>query len=204
MFDFRSFASRKNPEAVVRAFQLAFPEGDEKAFLLIKTMGAEENCGHLEQLTELCNGPRISVRDIKLDREELIGLIRASDAFVSLHRSEGFNSRPATMLLGRPTIHKRSRQSTAVSRPRNVPAIVDHELIPVVPGEYPGVDGQRWADANVATAARRPRQIHERPDGRRMGSVVGPKSARFSPSHDIRCGALSELLERGRTLKDAS
>jgi len=35
VFDFRSFATRKNPEAVVKAFLRAFPSGDENVFLVI-------------------------------------------------------------------------------------------------------------------------------------------------------------------------
>jgi len=200
VFDFRSFASRKNPEAVVRAFQQAFPSGDEKAFLVIKTMGADENCGRLEQLAELCTDPRISLRDIKLDRDELIGLIRASNAFVSLHRSEGFGRGPAeAMLLGCPTILT-GYSGTSDFSTAECAYVVDYELVPVVPGEYPGVEGQRWANANVAMAARHMRHIHERPDeARRIGELGRAQVMRLLDPHVIgqkMRGALSELLER--------
>ncbi len=199
VFDFRSFASRKNPEAVVRAFQQAFPGGDENVFLVIKTMGADENSGRLEHLTELCTDPRISLRDIKLDRDELIGLIRASDAFVSLHRSEGFGRGPAeAMLLGRPTILT-GYSGTNDFATEECAYIVDYELVPVTHGEYPGVEGQRWADANVETAARHMRQIYERPDeARRIGELGRAQVLRLLDPHVIgetMRGALSELLK---------
>ncbi len=154
--------------------------------------------GTWSKLTELVRP--ISVRDIKLDREELIGLIRASDAFVSLHRSEGFGRGPAeAMLLGRPTILTEYSGTTDFAT-EECAYIVDHELIPVVPGEYPGVEGQRWADANVETAARHMRQIHERPDeARRMGERGRAQITRLHNPHVIgekMRGALSELLER--------
>jgi glycosyltransferase involved in cell wall biosynthesis len=200
VFDFRSFAARKNPEAVVQAFLQAFPSGDENVFLVIKSMGAEENCPRLEWLTSLCTDPRISLRDIKLDRDELLGLIKASDAFVSLHRSEGFGRGPAeAMLLGRPTI------LTAYSGTKDFVSdgsafLVDYELVRVQPGEYIGVEDQSWADANVETAARHMRTIHENPaEAHRVGalgrrqvtrllspSVIGPKL------HDALMRLLSE------------
>jgi glycosyltransferase involved in cell wall biosynthesis len=90
VFDFRSFAERKNPEAVIRAFLQAFPSGEEKVFLVIKTMGADQDPSRSDRLAGLCNDPRISLRDINLERDELVGYVKACDAYVSLHRSEGF------------------------------------------------------------------------------------------------------------------
>jgi len=186
VFDFRSFASRKNPEAVVYAFQQAFPLGDEKVFLVIKTMGGEDNVRHLEHLENLCTDPRISLRDIKLDRDELIGLIRASDVFVSLHRSEGFGRGPAeAMLLGRPTLLT-GYSGTSDFATEDCAYIVDYELIPVVAGEYPGVEGQRWADAKIETAARHMRRIYERPDeARRVGELGRAHVASLFDPHVI-------------------
>ncbi len=173
VFDFRSYATRKNPEAVVRAFLQAFPSGDEAVYLVLKTMGAEENCTHLAQLAELCRDPRISIRDIKLDREELIGLIKASDAFVSLHRSEGFGRGPAeAMLLGKPTILTGYSGTTDFTTEHSA-YLVDYRLVPVAPNEYVGVDGQRWAEANVATAARIMRRVYERPQEAQQVGQLG-------------------------------
>ena len=87
VFDFRSFAERKNPEAVVRAFLQAFPSGDEQVFLMIKTMGADQDPSSFDRLAALSDDQRILLRDISLDRDELLGLVRACDAYVSLHRS---------------------------------------------------------------------------------------------------------------------
>jgi glycosyltransferase involved in cell wall biosynthesis len=180
IFDFRSFATRKNPEAVARAFMQAFPLGEEKAHLVIKTMGAQENCGRLRQLVELCRDLRISIRDLNLDRDELIGLINASDAFVSLHRSEGFGRGPAeAMLLGKPTIltaYSGTNDFTDV----NCAYLVDFKLIPVAPDEYVGVEGQCWADANVATAARMMRRVHDNPkEAQRIGLLGQARVSRL-------------------------
>ena len=189
VFDFRSFAERKNPEAVVRAFLQAFPSGDEQVFLMIKTMGADQDPSSFDRLAALSDDQRILLRDISLDRDELLGLVRACDAYVSLHRSEGFGRGPAeAMLLGRPTI------LTAYSGTNDFATgkcayLVDYRLVQVDLGQYLGVERQRWADANVASAAHYMRIIHERPDeARRIGergrarimrlldpSVIGPR-----------------------------
>ena len=180
VFHFGSFISRKNPEAVVRAFLQAFPSGNEQVFLVIKTMGAEDNYERHEQLRELCTDPRISLRDIRMARDELIGLIKASDAFVSLHRSEGFGRGPAeAMLLGRPTILT-AYSGTSDFATSKCAYLVDHALVPVLAGEYIGVDGQNWADANVATAARHMRTIYEQPESaRRIGKRGKAEIARL-------------------------
>jgi glycosyltransferase involved in cell wall biosynthesis len=155
--------NRKNPQAVVRAFQDAFPSGDESAYLLIKTMGADEHPESLETLVTLCSDKRISIRDVKLDRDELIGLVQNCDAFVSLHRSEGFGRSPAeAMLFGKPVIIT-GYSGTADFATADCAYVVEYSLIPVLPGEYPGVENQRWADADVPQAARYMREIYERP-----------------------------------------
>jgi glycosyltransferase involved in cell wall biosynthesis len=161
MFDFRSFASRKNPEAVVHAFLEAFPTGDEKVYLLMKTSGAAAKPADWENLQAMADDPRIEIRDARLERDVLLNLVRQTDAFVSLHRSEGFGRGPAeAMLMGVPVIVT-DYSGTADYATPDCALVVDHTLVPVDPGEYPGVEGQRWADANVATAARHMRWVHE-------------------------------------------
>ncbi len=196
VFHFGSFVSRKNPEAVVRAFLEAFPAGDEKVYLVIKTMGAEDDYERLEQLNMLCADPRISLRDIRLARDELVGLIKASDAFVSLHRSEGFGRGPAeAMLLGRPTILT-AYSGTNDFATSKCTYLVDYELVPVVAGEYIGVEGQNWADPKVATAARHMRNIYERPDdARRVGELGKAQVARRLHPSVIGRAMLGELVE---------
>ena len=170
VFDFRSYATRKNPEAVVHAFRRAFPAGDENVHLVIKTMGGEKHPDRLNRLLTLCTDRRISPRDIKLDRDELVGLIGACDAFVSLHRSEGFGRAPAeAMLLDRPTIVT-GYSGTNDFATKDCAYLVDYELIPVATNEYPGVERQRWAEPNLAQAAAHMRRIYDHPEeARRIG-----------------------------------
>ncbi|MBV9785102.1 MAG: glycosyltransferase, partial [Acidisphaera sp.] len=137
MFDFRSYATRKNPEAVVQAFLRAFPRGDEPVRLLIKTQGGAAAALPWRRLNALCHDRRIEIRDVALERADLLALIDSADAFVSLHRSEGFGRGPAeAMLMGKPVIltdysGTRDFASADCAYP------VRYALRPVADDEYP-------------------------------------------------------------------
>jgi glycosyltransferase involved in cell wall biosynthesis len=172
MFDFRSYASRKNPEAVVQAFLRAFPDGTEKVRLLIKTQAGASAADAWARLNEMCSDPRIEIRDAAMDREELLALIDSADAFVSLHRSEGFGRGPAeAMLLGKPVILT-GYSGTADFATADCAYVVGYTLKPVDASEYPGIDGQEpavsWADPDIDEAAAHMRRVHEQPAAARM------------------------------------
>lgn len=167
MFDFRSFASRKNPEAVVQAFLTAFPDPEDEVRLVVKTQGGDAAPIPWRRLSALCRDPRIELRDVSLDRTDLLDLMAAADCFVSLHRSEGFGRGPAeAMLMGKPVIVTGYSGTTDFATP-DCAYVVGYRLVPVGVGEYPGAEGQTWADADIAQAARAMRRVHEDPESAR-------------------------------------
>ena len=169
VFDLRSFVSRKNPEAVIRAFQLAFPQPAERVRLIIKTQGGRDRPADLESLQRLCSDHRIEIIDGEMPRDELLTLMQSADCFVSLHRSEGFGRGPAeAMLLGKPVIVT-DYSGTADFADESCAMPVAYDLAPVQPGEYPGADGQRWADPKVDNAAEQMRLV--RNDAARTKSI---------------------------------
>ena len=177
MFDFASYAARKNPAAVIRAFATAFPGGDERACLVIKTQNAELRPELWMDLSGMSDDPRVVLRDARLSRDALIGLITTANAFVSLHRSEGFGRGPAeAMLLGVPVILT-GYSGTADFTDPDCACVVGFDLVDVQPGEYPGVEGQRWADANVAEAARYMRWVQDNPAEARELGLRGQRRA---------------------------
>jgi glycosyltransferase involved in cell wall biosynthesis len=105
-FDYRSYVERKNPLAVIDAFARAFPTFREKTALVIKTLGADSAPAAHQALAEaVAYDNRIQLMDAVLSRREMMGLVAAADAYVSLHRSEGFGRGPAeAMLVGVPVI----------------------------------------------------------------------------------------------------
>ncbi|HEY0437640.1 MAG TPA: glycosyltransferase [Phenylobacterium sp.] len=155
-FDFLSFAARKNPQAVLDAFErLAARRPEADICLVIKSragIGAEAAQAELEARVAAL-APRAMTLSGDLSDNEIKNLVRVSDVFVSLHRSEGFGRGMAeAMALGRPAIATGYSGNLDFMAP-GTGLLVDHELVPVAPGAYPHGDGQVWAEASVEHAA---------------------------------------------------
>jgi glycosyltransferase involved in cell wall biosynthesis len=159
-FDFRSFAARKNPLAAVAAFRRAFPHRNASAALLLKTIGSDWKPEERDTLLQAIRGsPRILLIDGELTRPRAIALLTLSDCFLSLHRSEGFGRGPAeAMLLGKPVIAT-DYSGTRDFATSETALLVDYELVPVGPDEYPGASGQMWAEPDIDQAAAAMRKL---------------------------------------------
>jgi glycosyltransferase involved in cell wall biosynthesis len=158
-FDWRSYASRKNPLATAAAFRRAFPRRAAPVCLVLKTIGSGWKADERDVLAEEVGGdPRIVVIDQELDRPRAIALLALCDCFVSLHRSEGFGRGPAeAMLLGKPVIAT-DYSGTRDFVTKDTAFRVGCELVPVGKDEYPGATGQVWA---YPTSTRPRRQCAE-------------------------------------------
>ena len=170
-FDFRSYASRKNPRAAIAAFRRAFPHGDAPVSLVLKTIGSSWKPEDRGALTENVRGdPRILVIDQELARPRAIALVALADCFLSLHRSEGFGRGPAeAMLLGKPVIVT-DYSGTRDFATAETALLVGGQLVPVGRDEYPGADGQVWAEPDIDEAAAAMRRIAgNRPLAERLG-----------------------------------
>ncbi len=175
-FDFRSFAARKNPQAVIRAFrQLRLQRPASNAYLVIKVHGGEAAPEALTQLQDSLSDLRDSVVLINrsMDDNDTKNLVRLCDCFVSLHRSEGFGRGLAeAMYLGKPVIA--TRYSGNLDFMDDATAyLIDYSLVPVRSGEYPFAESQEWADADSGHAAACMAELLDDPDlGRQMGRAA--------------------------------
>src|SRR5262249_44756241 len=150
-----SFAKRKNPEGAIAAFRRAFGLARRDVALVVKTINGAHRPEEVSRLRNLVGGDdRIIFMDEFFSREQVFGLQSVVDAFVSLHRSEGFGLGLAeSMSLGKPVI------GTAYSgnlefMDRNNSCLVDYELVPIRKGEYLFDDDRfRWAEPDVGQAA---------------------------------------------------
>jgi glycosyltransferase involved in cell wall biosynthesis len=89
----------------------------------------------------------------------VIALVALADCFVSLHRSEGFGRGPAeAMLLGKPVITT-DYSGTRDFATAETALLVGGELVPVGRDEYPGAEGQVWAEPDTDEAAAAMRRI---------------------------------------------
>lgn len=152
-FDMNSTVERKNPDGVIAAFRRAFPTA-EGPQLVLKTINGHRHLAELERLRAItADRDDITVYDGFLPTSERDAWARATDCYVSLHRSEGFGLTMAeAMALGKPVI------ATAYSANLDfmnddvgflVPA--SEWVLPSQAGPYPA--GTVWADPDVEVAA---------------------------------------------------
>ncbi|MET0271860.1 MAG: glycosyltransferase family 4 protein [Phenylobacterium sp.] len=155
-FDFASYAARKNPQAVLDAFELLVRRRPEAPLhLVIKTRGEPaspaERRAFDARVARLDDG--VQVIDADLSDNEIKNLVAACDVFVSLHRSEGFGRGMAeAMALGRPAVATGYSGNLEFMTPETS-RLVDYTLVPVPRGAYPHSEGQVWADASPEHAA---------------------------------------------------
>lgn len=171
-FDYYSSPFRKNPLGVLEAFQRAFPRGDENVGLVIKSTGAADHYPDIKSVIAdaMTRDARIVSFDRNMARDEVLGLIRASDAYVSLHRAEGFGLGMAeAMTFGRIVIGTDYSGSTDfLTEKTGYP--VPYKLRPLEANEYPWSQGQYWAEPNQDTAVEIMRQAVANPsEGKQRG-----------------------------------
>jgi glycosyltransferase involved in cell wall biosynthesis len=157
IFDFNSSIARKNPLAAVKAFKSAFKSSDKTVGLVLKTMNTDPNNVLWKSFVNECQtDKRIQLITETLDRTEVLGLINICDAYLSLHRAEGYGRTLAeAMLLGKPVIATNYSGNVDFMRYGSFP--VDFQLIAVEENDYQWVDLNDecfWADAQSQHAAK--------------------------------------------------
>jgi glycosyltransferase involved in cell wall biosynthesis len=154
-FDFYSSHHRKNPIGVLDAFRIAFPNLNENVGLVIKSMGSKTHQVAIgEQFrTALAKDPRIRIIHGTMSRQRILGLVRACDCYVSLHRAEGFGLGMAeAMSFGKVVIGTDySGSKDFLSDETGFP--VAYDLRPVKPDEYLfWAEDQVWAEPRLESA----------------------------------------------------
>ena len=161
VFDYHSVFERKNPLALVEAFQQAFPEGSG-ASLVLKTINHEHYPEEHGRLIEAAGEHGdIHIVDRYVTAVEKNAMFAGCDCYVSLHRSEGFgNTLAEAMYLGKPVIATGYSGNMEFMTPQNSYP-VDYTLRPVgdAAGPYPATG--EWAEPDVGHAARLMRHVFE-------------------------------------------
>jgi glycosyltransferase involved in cell wall biosynthesis/SAM-dependent methyltransferase len=180
VFDFFSTLPRKNPLGLIDAFKRAFKPG-EGPHLLLKSFNGDYKPDRLAQLQAATDGRAdIHVVDKFLPESERARLMERCDAYVSLHRAEGFGlTLGEAMALGKPVIATGFSGNLDFMTATNS-YLVDYEMTRVGPDaeNYPA-DGQ-WAEPDLDHAAALMREVWEDQDAARQ------RGARAS--HDIAAG----------------
>jgi glycosyltransferase involved in cell wall biosynthesis len=165
-FDMASYMARKNPLAVIRAFQRAFRHDDPVA-LVIKVTRGQCDPKSFAALTEAGRQAGALVLDRILAREESLALIAACDTYVSLHRSEGFGLTLAeAMLLGKPVIATAYSGNLDFMSPANS-LLVNFKRVAIDHDHGVYKKGNVWAEPSVEHAASLMRQVFDHPEAAR-------------------------------------
>jgi glycosyltransferase involved in cell wall biosynthesis len=180
-FDLRSYIARKNPLAVLKAFEHVYDARSEKDIrLVIKLQGqksSEQARIALKQFLTTVESSiardRIIVIDNVFTDNEIKNLIRCCDCFVSLHRSEGFGrGMVEAMLLGKPVVATGYSGNLEFMNDSNS-CLVRYQLIEVGRDSYPHGDAQVWADPDIEHAVSHMlRLVDDRDYGRALGRIA--------------------------------
>jgi glycosyltransferase involved in cell wall biosynthesis len=173
MFDFLSSFERKNPLAVIAAFEKAFAPEDGP-ILVVKSLNGDKHLAELERL-RLFAAERadVIVVDHRFDSVTRHALLSSCDCYVSLHRSEGFGLVLAeAMALAKPVVAtgysgnlQFMDEETAYLVPVQMCRVGSH----AVPYEQDGM----WANPDIDAAAAHMRRIYDAPDlAQRKGELA--------------------------------
>lgn len=195
-FDFYSIFERKNPLAVIRAFRRAFPARDqknEKVGLVIKCSNPEADPKNFQALARAAeDDPRIHLIAGYLERGEVTSLMNICDAYVSLHRSEGFGLAIAeAMRLAKPVIATNySGNTDFMTEANSFP--VPYTLVPLAKNFGPYRKDNRWAEPDETQASKFMRLVYDHPEiaARKGLRARYEVTERFSPE------AVGRLIEK--------
>jgi glycosyltransferase involved in cell wall biosynthesis len=172
-FDFNSTGGRKNPWGAVTAFQRAFP-GRDDVRLVIKATNGELHADSAERLRYAIGGDeRIELIENYLTVAELEALYTDSDAYVSLHRSEGFGLTVAEAMIRGLAVIATDYSSTTEFFGSEFGWPIPYRMVEVGAGWPPYQADARWADPDLDAAAEAMRTVADDPaEARRRGDAA--------------------------------
>ncbi len=173
MFDMCSIFERKNPLAVIAAFERAFPKDCQttRPRLVIKVNRGSFNPDGLNALRAGLDRIGGILLDGTYTRNEAYALMNCADAYVSLHRSEGFGLTMAeAMLMDKPVIATGYSGNMDFMNEQTA-MLIPHGMIDIDETRLVYRKGMRWADPSVEHAAKAMQAIIQKPiEAREMAS----------------------------------
>jgi glycosyltransferase involved in cell wall biosynthesis len=160
IFDFHSYAERKNPLGTIAAFKRAFGRRD-KVRLVIKCVNSHSDGATMAAIQEEASDRHIQVVAEYMPYGRVTDLMAACDAYVSLHRAEGIGLTIAeAMSMGKPVIATGwSGNVDFMDVSNSYP--VSFELTKLSDDVGPYRAGETWAEPSVDHAAQLVRRVFE-------------------------------------------
>ncbi len=189
-FDLSSYASRKNPFAVIDLFNRLRAESPFRDLhLVLKAKNGERDAQ--DWAATVATDAQIQIIDTPLDTLAVRSLINACDCFVSLHRAEGFGRGPGeAMALGRLAMATGWSGNLDFMTASNS-LLVRHAMLKLGPDDYPHWQGQSWADPDLAHACALLRPVLD--DPARGAAIARRGQAEALRSHGNRAVGLRIL-----------
>lgn len=199
-FHMMSVMERKNPLGLIRAFKMAFRAG-EPVRLILKTSFGNRHPAQLQELRDAAEGANIVVIDQVLDPGDVLSLMDACDAYVSLHRSEGLGLTMAeAMLMGKPVIATNFSGNVDFMDDSNS-LLVPYELVKLG-WPIPPYDAHlEWAEPSVEHAAQHMRRVFDNQSWARELGERGRRSAEANLSLHAAGDRIARRLEEIRALR---
>ncbi len=194
LFNFLSYFERKNPLGLVESFRRAFPRPEDQrgVRLVLKTSQSDFAPERHELLRAAIGDLPVTVLDGYYSAAEISSLIAGCNAYVSLHRSEGYG-----LTLAEAMYHGKSVIATGYSGNRDFFGInngfpVRYELTRLAHDEGPYPAGARWADPDLDHAAEGLRQARVGGRDLEARNARGRQTVREELSHE----AVGRVLRR--------
>lgn len=177
-FDYNSCYERKNPEAVLRAFAIAFSGADD-ALLVFKTSHSAEHPQKVAQLHDLARllgiWDRIRFVDQYLSRRDVLSLTAAADVYISLHRGEGLGmGMLEAMSLKVPVVATAYGGNTDFTT-AETSCQISYRMVDAKTDDLAYQCVRQWADPNVEDAATWLRKLRDSYDFRNRLNVCAQK-----------------------------
>ncbi|GAA4148924.1 glycosyltransferase [Chryseobacterium ginsenosidimutans] len=177
MFDYNSTLERKNTLNLINAFEKAFGKTDKSVSLTIKTSKSTKFAKERELLESRISGfQNIKIVEKIYDKQTLYKIIRGCDAYVSLHRSEGFGLTMAeAMFFGKPVIATNYSGNLEFMNDENS-FLVDFKKAKIDSSIINYDSNTVWSEPNVDHAAELMKQVKENSDIVKNKAVKGQET----------------------------
>lgn len=165
IFNCRSSLYRKNPGATIAAFKAAFADSSEAELVLKISDGHDFPADVAWLRAQIGDAKNIRLVDEMSGQEQLTALMASADAYVSLHRSEGFGLTVADAIMQNVPVVVTNWSGTTDFCLPGLAYTIDYTLVPVQDPHpaYSTLRAVRWAEPSVTAAAERLREIRENP-----------------------------------------
>jgi glycosyltransferase involved in cell wall biosynthesis len=195
-FDYRSVFARKNPLAVVAAFERAFGP-DDGAALVLKSINGDTHHEEAAMLTAaIGDRPDIIVIDRHLPATHMQAFTEHLDCFVSLHRSEGLGFGLLHAMAAGKAVVATGHSGNMTFMDDESALLVPFTLVDVGQGSAPYPPTAVWAEPDIDAASNMLRRLH---DDRELGRELG-RRARESVLRNTPRRAAEWIAERSGEL----